>query len=78
MYAKTEQGLKRLSDTRSRAPVQSSTNRGSAKGSEMEQARLIYVKTCDICRREFEAISTAKYCSNACRQRAKRARANCY
>lgn len=71
----TDQGLKRLLDTRDSLPVYSHTNRGPSKGREMEQSRLIYLKQCENCFRHFEGIRTAKYCCESCKQKAKRYRA---
>lgn len=72
---KTDLGeLKRVSDLRTHSPVRTSKNRGSDKGKQMEQARFVYFKRCQICSSSFEAISTAKYCSESCKQRAKRLR----
>ena len=67
--------LKRLADVRGEGKVVCRSNRGTAKGKAMEQARMLYRHVCPQCRRDFEAIGKAVYCSNACRQKAKRERA---
>lgn len=41
-------------------------------GELMSHSRSIYVHECEICKNKFEGVSTAKFCSNACRQKAKR------
>ena len=42
--------------------------------SQLAARRRTYDKTCPVCMAHFEAISKAKYCSQACRQKAWRAR----
>lgn len=73
--ARTETGeLKRLADCREYSPVQTSKNYGYAKGKALEQSRLVLIKVCQLCQANFEGIKTAKYCSESCKQKAKRAR----
>lgn len=45
-------------------------------GELMSHNRTIYVHKCEICQNTFEGVATAKFCSNACRQKAKRAKAD--
>ncbi len=45
------------------------------QGELMSHNRTIYVHKCEMCPIEFEGIATAKFCSNACRQKAKRVKA---
>lgn len=42
------------------------------QGELMSHNRTIYVHKCEICPNTFEGVATAKFCSNACRQKAKR------
>lgn len=44
-------------------------------GAALAARRQIHQKKCLICKVKFKAIATAKYCSNRCRQQAKRMRA---
>ena len=44
-------------------------------GAALAARRQIHNKVCLICGEKFKAIATAKYCSNRCRQQAKRMRA---
>lgn len=44
-------------------------------GAALAARRQIHNKNCLVCRDKFKAIATAKYCSNRCRQQAKRMRA---
>lgn len=44
------------------------------RGEVMSHSRVIYNHKCDFCGNTFEGIATAKFCSNACRQKAKRFR----
>lgn len=44
-------------------------------GAALASRRQIHDKVCLICDVKFKAIATAKYCSNRCRQQAKRIRA---
>lgn len=67
--------LLRVRHVRGEAPTRATSNRGREKGKALEQARLIYGKECQHCGKGFEGIATAGYCSNACRQKAKRLRA---
>lgn len=41
-------------------------------GELMSHNRTIYVHICECCSAKFEGVATAKFCSNACRQKAKR------
>jgi len=66
---------KRLFDKRGENPIVAGKNYGALKGKELEQSRIIYNKYCLKCGFSFEAISTAKYCSESCKQKAKRDRA---
>ena len=73
--ARTEQGyLKRVSDLRNEIPIISSQNFGFVKGKALEQSRFVYDKTCLFCGTHFQGIATAKYDSEACKQKAKRLR----
>lgn len=77
IHARTEKGeIKRVADLRSSRPIESGKNYGYAKGKEMEQSRFVYRKHCQFCGVEFEGISTAKYDSESCKQKAKRFRKN--
>ena len=77
LLARTETGeLKRLADCREYSPVQVSKNYGYAKGKALEQSRFVFVKACQHCQANYEGIKTAKYCSESCKQKAKRARNN--
>lgn len=44
-------------------------------GAALAARRQIHSKICLVCDVKFKAIATAKYCSNRCRQQAKRMRA---
>ena len=73
--ARNERGeLKRVFDLRNEKPVVSGKNRGFDKGKELEQSRIVYHKKCLFCGSRFEGIQTAKYCSESCKQKAKRDR----
>lgn len=47
----------------------------SSPGAALAAKRRVVVHVCRSCDRDFEGIMTARYCSNACRQRAKHRRA---
>lgn len=68
--------IMRVSDLRNEKRVVSAKNCGFYKGKELEQSRIVYRKNCLFCTSNFEGIATAKYCSNSCRQKAKRARSS--
>lgn len=67
--------LLRVRHLRGETPAPCGSCRGPSKGKALEQARLIYAKPCQFCGKEFQGIAKAGYCSNACRQKAKRKRA---
>lgn len=74
--ARTETGeIKRIYDVRGENQIVSGKNRGHHKGKELEQSRIVYSKTCLNCFFKFEGIAKAKYCSESCKQKAKRYRA---
>lgn len=73
--ARTDKGLvKRIADVRDEKRIISGKNRGFYKGKELEQSRIVYHKRCLFCGAKFEGISTAKYDSESCKQKAKRLR----
>lgn len=74
--ARTQSGeLKRLSDSRLYSPVEpTSKTSGYARGKYLEQSRFVFLKECQHCSAKFEGIKTAKYCSESCKQKAKRFR----
>lgn len=71
----TGRGLKRLYDLRGQDEKMAvcSTNRGSRKGVAMECTRLVYLIKCSFCLSEFEGTKRAKFCSESCKQKNKRA-----
>lgn len=66
--------VRRLLDVRGEEPVLTGRSQGPDKGRSMEQNRFVVSKRCVQCGAVFDAITIARYCSNACRQRAKRAK----
>lgn len=77
--ARTDKGeMKRVADLRNEKRIISGKNRGFHKGKELEQSRIVYHKTCLFCSSKFQGISTAKYCSESCKQKAKRSRKKTY
>jgi len=70
-----EGAAKRLIDTK---PILDFTGLHSMqrKCKAISNARYLYSKHCDNCNSQFEGIKTARYCSEACKQKAKRARKN--
>jgi hypothetical protein len=44
-------------------------------GHDMLALRRIVTHSCTVCGKEFQGLVFAKYCGNACKQKAKRARA---
>ncbi|GAB6140860.1 hypothetical protein JCM14076_15890 [Methylosoma difficile] len=69
-----DDGLKRVHHLRGEQYLTCSSASGYKKGKALESSRLVYSISCSFCLSFFEGVGRAKYCSESCKQKAKRLR----
>lgn len=72
--AEAKRLLAAIQDPVAKAVARRMLKYGERAGAALAALRPTDIRPCQQCGKTFSGISTAKYCTNACRQKAKRAR----